>query len=127
MKLLLLAFFITSCASFHNERVIEISSIDTLRSESLNRYDKKRLEELLTKTKGLDKNLVLCHLGKSNESLEELSNKLDQFFQNGQYWNIISICYLVTEDYNKAKFYIEKGLSAKHLDRKTKASLLNNL
>lgn len=126
MKFLILLLFI-SCASFHKERVIEVSSIDTLRSESLHRYDKKRLKNLLLSAKGLDKNLVLCHLGEHKKSLDDLSNKLDQFFQDGHYWNTISICYLNKEDYNKAKYYLEKGLSAKYLDKKTKASLHNNL
>lgn len=127
MKFLLISLFAISCASFHKERVIETSSIDTLRFETLNRYDEKRLQSILSKVKGLDKNLVECHSGNVDSSLEDLSHKLDDNFQNAKYWNTIAVCYLVKEDFNKAKFYVDKGLSSKRIDKKTKASLLNNL
>ena len=124
---ILILIFISSCASFQEERVIETDSIDSLRFETLNRYDKVRLQELKNKVTGIDRNLVMCHLGEEKESLQELADKLDTYFQDAKYWNAIAVCHIVQEDYNKAKFYIDKGLSAKFTDKKTKASLLNNL
>lgn len=117
-----LLFILCSCATKVPKPTIEESSLDSLRSESLNRMNLQALEN----TRSENKKLALCHKKEYNKASTLFKDSLDKNQKNAHYWNQLGICYFLKEEYSKSQMYlgISQGLAKK---KSMKAIVLNNL
>ncbi len=118
---LITLLLITSCASNIPKPVIEESSLDSLRAESLNRMSLQALES----TNKNHKKLALCHKKEYNKASELFKESLDKNQKNPHYWNQLGVCYFLKGEYSKSQMYlgISEGLAK---SKKMKAIVLNN-
>jgi predicted Zn-dependent protease len=126
MKLLPLLFvfiYTSGCATMSNSRALKDSSLDSLRYESLSRYNLKRLNALKSK----DSEIKLCHMGQISKALDLLKNKMDQNKNNPLYWNHLATCNFLANKVSVAKFYYDIALKTAQNKKDIKAIVLNNL
>lgn len=122
LPILMILFICTACATKIPKPTIEESSLDSLRSESLNRMSLQALES----TRSKHKKLALCHKKEYNKASLLFKDSLDKNQKNSQYWNQLGICYFLKEEYSKSQMYL--GISQGLAKTKTmKAIVLNNL
>lgn len=125
IKLIFVLIFINlffSCASKDKIHSIKEDKYDGLKYESLKRYGIKRL----LSPQNLEKPLAQCHNSKYNVALEEFKNNLDKNINNFQYWNQISTCYILKQEYPKAKHFLDIGLSVSK-NKRQRSIIMNNL
>ena len=126
MKIIILLYsltlLLTSCASKKNMRAIPQESLDGLKYETLARYDKQRLKQVMNK----ENPLALCHEHEFDKAQKLLKEKLDEKINDFDYWNKISTCYIIQKDYSKAKYFLDIALSRTQKNNE-KAIVLNNI
>src|SRR5690554_2322828 len=98
----LLIGIVSSCAHRKLDRALADPSLDGLRHESLTRFT----DQDLSKLKGSDKGIAMCHQGRHGEALTLFKNSLDQNINNPVYWNHLGTCYYLKGEYPKSLVYL---------------------
>lgn len=118
--ILLTVLILTSCS--HRQainRTIPVAQWDSLKEESLMRWDQERLRTLSSAN-------ALCYQGEVAKGLDSLKNAFYQRRTDSHYWIEIGNCYFLSKKFSQAEFYYQLALNeTKH--RKIKGIAYNNL
>ena len=121
-----LLFVLVSCASTKSKKLTIISERPTIfSSESLTRYNGKRLIDYIPKTI-YSKSIKLCHQTRYDEALETQIKQLKAHMHSASYWNAVGLCHLLKGSFETAHYYFNIGLT-KQPKVRIKSSINNNL
>jgi len=125
--LALLLFLIVSCG--HNTFLTksENKKESLFFNESMSRYTKADLENLITQKNVNVLALGQCYLGAEDKGLEQLKSKLNEHIIDEKYWNSVGVCYYLNKDYKEAAFFFKLSLQVAKSKNKTFSLPYNNL
>lgn len=122
MKILLLFSSLILIACSHGpsiNRTIPVSQWDSLKEESVMRWDKERLSSLTSAN-------ALCYQGEVEKGLEALKNSFYERRTDSHYWIEIGNCYFLSKKFSQAEFYYQLALNETKNNR-IKGIAYNNL
>ncbi len=127
IKPILLSFLLVSLISCsHTNKGVRVQSnqADAFSQESFWRYDQTRLSSI-PKSDQLEQGERLCYEKKIEEGINHITKQSAQYDKTPAYWNHLSHCYYLANDYAKSSFALDMGLAQKANNREL-APLFNN-
>lgn len=105
MMLFLFTFILVSCSHGPSmNRTIPVAQWDSLKEESVMRWDQQRLTSLSSANS-------LCYQGEVEKGLESLKESFYQRRTDSHYWIEIGNCYFLSKKYSQAEFYYQLALN----------------
>ncbi|PIQ57512.1 MAG: hypothetical protein COW01_00090 [Bdellovibrionales bacterium CG12_big_fil_rev_8_21_14_0_65_38_15] len=125
VKIILLLFFITSCASSRFERSTAPQN-DSFLVETTIRFDGKRLNDWAQDNGVLGEATKLCQSGESDKGQQLLKDNLSTFRKDSSYWMVVGNCHWYGNDSAKAEYFYRLALGLGKSSKVTQA-IHNNL
>ncbi len=126
LSLLTLAIF-TSCG--HSSFLSKSKGLkeNVFSHESMSRYGKHDLKEMIMQENLQLKSLGQCYLGKYEAGLKTLKSSLNENLIDERYWNSIGVCYYLKKEFKKAAFFYKLSLQIAQSNSRTFSLPYNNL
>jgi predicted Zn-dependent protease len=93
-----------------NSNKSELKLQSVFANESVMMMTNSEQEDVEEKGNQLSQALVRCHRGEVDKALKELVNIGKNYQKHPVYWNTIGICYLVSNNFEKALMFFNKAL-----------------
>lgn len=91
----------------------DISSLDSISTESINRLPAPKLEKISEDNGPIDSSISLCYQNKFELAFKVLDKAYEKYKDHPGYWNQIGSCYLLKNELRKALLYYNKSLGIK--------------
>lgn len=124
LMLLSAIFVMFSCAHTNKAVRVESNQADAFSQESFWRYDQARLSKI-AKSDEMEQGERLCYEKKIEEGIQHIAKQSAKYDKTPAYWNHLSQCYYLAQDYAKSAFALDMGLAQKASSREL-APLYNN-